>query len=439
MDLTPRIAVFDSGIGGTGVLGAIRERAPWADLVYVADHAFGPYGERTLDEVRTRTEVLARYLTTAGVEMIVIACNSASAAALHHLRSELPDIPFVGMEPAVKPAAERTRTGVIAVMATGATFQGELFRDLVGRHGSDVTIVEQACPGLAAAVESGADVGPLLDAYLPTIVESGADVVVLGCTHYPLIRDAIAERLPAGTELIDPAPAVARRAIDVAHDRGVDLHGAGATWWWSTARRSDALDGETWEPIDIDPWALVAVRIGETSLGVVVDDITSMDVDVVTNAANPELAHGGGVARAIAVAGGPTIDEESAGWIATYGRLEPGVAALTSAGAMPARYVVHVAGPVFTEGQDNESLLAAATLAALDMADEIGGRSIAIPAVSAGIYGYPAEEATRIIAESVAEYLGEGRSSLSSVHLVGFDDAMGGRFAAAVRGLDIEP
>jgi O-acetyl-ADP-ribose deacetylase (regulator of RNase III) len=106
---------------------------------------------------------------------------------------------------------------------------------------------------------------------------------------------------------------------------------------------------------------------------------------------------------------------------------------------MPARYVVHVAGPVFTEGQGNESLLAAATLAALDMADEIGGRSIAIPAVSAGIYGYPPDEATRIIAESVAEYLAEGRSSLTSVHLVGFDDAMGGRFVAAVRGLDIEP
>lgn len=439
MDLTPRIAVFDSGIGGTGVLEAIRERAPWADIVYVADHAFGPYGERTLEEVRSRTEVLARYLTTAGVEMVVIACNSASAAALHHLRSVIPDIPFVGMEPAVKPAAERTTTGVIAVMATGATFQGELFRDLVGRHGGGVTIVEQACPGLAAAVESGIDVGPLLDTYLPTIVESGADVVVLGCTHYPLIRDAIAARLPEGTELIDPAPAVARRAIDVAHERGVDLHGAGATWWWSTARRSHGPDRDAWEPIDVDPWALVAVRIGETSLGVVVDDITTMDVDVVTNAANPELVHGGGVARAIASAGGSTIDAESAEWIATYGPLEPGVAALTSAGAMPARYVVHVAGPVFIEGQDNESLLAAATLAALDMADEIGGRSIAIPAVSAGIYGYPADEATRIIAESVAEYLGEGRSTLASVHLVGFDDAMGERFAEAVRGLDVEP
>ena len=115
------------------------------------------------------------------------------------------------------------------------------------------------------------------------------------------------------------------------------------------------------------------------------------------------------------------------------------VAALTSAGAMPARYVVHVAGPIFAEGQDNESLLAAATLAALDMADEIGGRSIAIPAVSAGIYGYPAGEATRIIGESVAEYLGEGRSTLTSVHLVGFDGAMGERFAAAVRALDVEP
>lgn len=161
MELTPRIAVLDSGIGGTGVLNAIRERAPWADIAYVADHAFGPYGERTLEEVRTRTELLARYLVTSGVEMIVIACNSASAAALHHLRTEMPAIEFVGMEPAVKPAAETTTAGVVGVMATGATFQGELFLDLVGRHGDDVEIVEQACPGLAAAVEAGDDPGPL--------------------------------------------------------------------------------------------------------------------------------------------------------------------------------------------------------------------------------------------------------------------------------------
>ena len=134
MELTPRIAVLDSGIGGTGVLSAIRERAPWADIAYVADHAFGAYGERTLDEVRARTELLARYLESAGVELIVVACNSASAAALRYLREAIPDVPFVGMEPAVKPAAEITESGVVGVMATGATFQGELFKDLVGRH-----------------------------------------------------------------------------------------------------------------------------------------------------------------------------------------------------------------------------------------------------------------------------------------------------------------
>ena len=147
------IAIFDSGIGGRTVLDNVRARAPWADLIYVADHAFGPYGERTLEEVKARTELLARFLATAGVTEIVIACNSASAAALHHLRKVLPELTFVGMEPAVKPASELTDNGVVAVLATGATFQGELFRSLVGLHATDVVLVEQACPGLAAAVE----------------------------------------------------------------------------------------------------------------------------------------------------------------------------------------------------------------------------------------------------------------------------------------------
>ena len=115
-----RIAVFDSGIGGTGVLGEVRQRAPWADVVYLADHAFGAYGEQSLDAVRSRTTLIARYLRSAGVDLIVIACNTASAAALHHLREMLPDVVFVGMEPAVKPAAEQTRTGTVAVMATSA-------------------------------------------------------------------------------------------------------------------------------------------------------------------------------------------------------------------------------------------------------------------------------------------------------------------------------
>ena len=433
--MTARIAVFDSGIGGTSVLDAVRKRAPWADIVYVADYAFGPYGERTLDEVRNRTELLARYLDTAGVDVIVIACNSASAAALHHLRGHLPGTVFVGMEPAVKPAAQRTISGVVAVLATQATFQSELFRSLVGKHGVGVKIIEQACPGLAAAIDSGADVGPLLDEYLPPIVEASADIVVLGCTHYPLIADEIAGRLPDEVEIVDASPAVARRVLDVAHDRAIDLAGNASIRWWTTGLNEDRSDGRDWETIDIPADVASAIRIGETTIVAVTGDLTLMAVDAIVNAANNELAHGGGIALAIARAGGPAIDEESADWIETYGPLEPGVAALTSAGFMPAKYVFHVAGPIYTEGQDNEALLSAAVLASLDMADEIEAQTMAIPAISAGIYGYPADGATAVIAASVAEYALSDETSLRAVRLVGYDTAMADRFATAIGAL----
>ena len=433
--MTARIAVFDSGIGGTSVLEVLRERAPWADIVYVADHAFGPYGERTLDEVRNRTELLARYLDTAGIDVIVIACNSASAAALHHLREHLPDVAFVGMEPAVKPATQQTTSGVVAVMATQATFQGELFRSLVGKHGEGIEIIEQACPGLAAAIDSGADAGDLLDVYLAPIVEASADVVVLGCTHYPLISEEIARRLPDGVEIVDPSPAVARRVLDVAHDRGIDLAGDASIRWWTTGLDEDRSDGRDWETIDIPADAASAVRTGETSIVAVAGDLTSMAVDAVVNAANNELTHGGGIALAIAQAGGPAIDEESAQWIDTYGPIEPGVAALTSGGLMPASYVIHVAGPIYATGQDNETLLSAAVLASLDMADEIEARTMALPAISAGIYGYPPDDATAIIAESAADYLSTDETSLRAVRLVGYDTLMAERFAMAIAGL----
>ena len=438
MELTPRIAVLDSGIGGTGVLSAIRERAPWADIAYVADHAFGAYGERTLDEVRERTELIATYLVSAGVELVVVACNSASAAALRYLRDAIPDIPFVGMEPAVKPAAEVTTSGVVGVMATGATFQGELFKDLVGRHGDDVEIVEQACPGLAAAIEAGDDPGPLLDRYLAPIIDAGADVVVLGCTHYPLVRDQIQARLADGVAVIDPAPAVAARAADVARAADIDLHGAGATWWWTTAAQAPPGDDPEWEPIDLPTDVMAAVRIGESTLSAMCGDLTTMQVDAIVNAANTELRHGGGIALAISRAGGRTIDEESARWIDEFGPLEPGVAALTSAGAMPTNYVIHVAGPVYREGEPNEILLAAAALAATDLGGEIEATSIAFPAISAGIYGYPPDEATAVLVESVAANLSGVPSTLRSVRFVGYDDAMARRFARAVRGL-VEP
>jgi glutamate racemase len=427
-----RIAVFDSGIGGTTVLDRVRDRAPWADVIYLADHAFGPYGERSLEEVRTRTALLARYLESAGVSEIVIACNSASAAALRHLRQILPEMTFVGMEPAVKPASESTGNGRVAVLATGATFQGELFRSLVGRHAEEVEVIEQACPGLAAAVENGDPIDGLLDEFLAPVVASGADVVVLGCTHYPLIRDAIEERLPDNVTVVDPSDAVAKQVVNVAHDLGIDLKGGASTTWWTTDVQTTRDDERFWESIDIPISARGAKRSGDATLVAVQGDITRMPVDVVVNAANTSLMHGGGIALAIARAGGRTIDDESAEWIATYGPLVPGVAALTSAGAMPSSYVVHVAGPIYSHGEENEALLAAAVLAALDTVDEIKESSVAVPAISAGIYGYPADEATAVIAAAADEYLASEGGSLRSVRLVGFDAIMTERFAAAI-------
>ncbi len=432
LDAMAKIAVFDSGIGGTTVLERIRERAPWADLIYVADHAFGAYGERSLEEVRARTALLARYLESAGVREIVIACNSASAAALHHLRDELSELAFVGMEPAVKPASELTKMNTVAVLATGATFQGELFRSLIGRHASEIDVVEQACPGLAAAVENGEPLGSLLDAFLAPVVASGADVVVLGCTHYPIIRDQIEDRLPEGVVVVDPSDAVAKQVVNVAHDVGVDLKGEASTVWWTTDLDSARHDDRQWESIDIPVAAVAASRAGSATLSAVVGDMTTMAVEVVVNAANTTLVHGGGIALAIARAGGVTIDEESAVWVETYGPLVPGVAALTSAGNMPSSYVVHVAGPIFTPEQENEELLAAAVLAALDTAAEIGATTVALPAISAGIYGYPPGDATRVIAEGAADYLAGEDTSLKSVRLVGYDLAMAERFAAAI-------
>lgn len=427
-----QIAVFDSGIGGTTVLDRVRERAPWADLVYVADHAFGPYGERTLDEVRSRTELLARYLVSAGVSEIVIACNSASAAALHHLRDVLPDVAFVGMEPAVKPAVDMTASGTVAVLATGATFQGELFRSLVWLHAASVDVVEQACPGLAAAIENDEPVGPMLDKYLPPVVAAGADVVVLGCTHYPLIRSEIEERLPRDTVLVDPSDAVAKQVVAVAHDNGIDLRGKASTTYWTTGLITDRGDRRVWESIDIPGTASWAIRVGSTTLVALEGDLTLMPVEAIVNASNVSLEHGGGIALAISRAGGATVSKESAEWIDAHGPLVPGVAALTSAGDMPSSYVVHVAGPIYTEGQENEELLVAAVFAALDTATEIEAESIAMPAISAGVYGYPADEATAVIAVSAAEFVATTTTTLRSVRLVGYDHAMTERFTAAI-------
>lgn len=169
------------------------------------------------------------------------------------------------------------------------------------------------------------------------------------------------------------------------------------------------------------------------AIEVITGDITTLEVDVVVNAANEYLSHGGGVAAAIARAGAPTVDRESDAWIAEHGQLSPGEAAHTGAGAMPARWVVHVAGPRYQEGQDNEGPLRQAVRAALDRSRELGARSVALPAISAGIFGYPRPEATAVIASEVQTWLKGNPNGLERVVLMGYDDGTSADFR---RGLE---
>ena len=174
-----------------------------------------PYGSRRLAEVRELSEGTTRFLLAQGARVIVIACNTASAAALHYLRCTFPQVPFVGMEPAVKPAVERTCTGVVGVIATQATFQGELFASLLERYSRDIRVIHRTCPGLVEAVEMGAldtlKTKKLLQQCLQPLIEAGADHLVLGCTHYPFLQSTIEQIVGADIEVINPAPAVARQ------------------------------------------------------------------------------------------------------------------------------------------------------------------------------------------------------------------------------------
>jgi len=220
------IGIFDSGVGGLSVWREIARQLPLEDTLYLADQAHVPYGSRSLNEVREHSEGITRFLLGWGAKIIVVACNTASAAALHHLRRTFPDVPFVGMEPAVKPAVERTRTGVVGVIATQATFQGELFASLLERYAGDVGVLIQACQGLVEAVEAGAldtpETEALLRHYLTPLIEAGADQLVLGCTHYPFLRPLIERVVGAGLAVIDPAPAVARQTERVLAQRGLE-------------------------------------------------------------------------------------------------------------------------------------------------------------------------------------------------------------------------
>ncbi|TAK35537.1 MAG: glutamate racemase [Chloroflexota bacterium] len=217
------IGAFDSGVGGLSVVLAIRQLLPGEDLVYLADSAHCPYGDKPLEEIRELAFKAAEFLLERGSKLIVVACNTASAAALADLRSRYP-VPFVGMVPAVKPATLSTASRRVGVLATRATIQAELFADLLSQFAEGVEVYPQACPGLVELVEAGrtdlAHSEQLLRRYVEPLLEKGIDRLVLGCTHYPFLRASIESIVGPAVSVIDSGAAIARQVQRVLESRG---------------------------------------------------------------------------------------------------------------------------------------------------------------------------------------------------------------------------
>ncbi len=212
------IGVFDSGVGGLSVLRAIRAQMPEEAIIYFGDQGHVPYGPRSMEQIQSFSEGITKFLLNHDSKLIVVACNTASAAALTYLRERFPAVSFVGMEPAVKPAAETTKTGKVGVLATPATFQGALYASVVERFGSGVELFQHTCPGLVGQIEKGEldSIGTraILEDALHPMLEKNIDTVVLGCTHYPFVIPLIEQIVGDAkrVRVIDPAPSVARQA-----------------------------------------------------------------------------------------------------------------------------------------------------------------------------------------------------------------------------------
>lgn len=209
------IGVFDSGVGGLSVLGEINRLLPNESLLYVADCGHIPYGEKTPEFIRQRCAVIAQFFHDQGAKALVLACNTATVAGVADLRERYPDWPIVGMEPAVKPAAAATRSGVVGVLATTGTLQSAKFAALLDRFAGDVQVITQPCPGLVELIETGDLVSPairhLLQGYVEPLLAAGCDTIILGCTHYPFLKPLLREMIPASISLIDTGAAVARQ------------------------------------------------------------------------------------------------------------------------------------------------------------------------------------------------------------------------------------
>lgn len=213
--VTSPIGIFDSGVGGLSVLRAIRAQMPEESIIYFGDQGHIPYGPRPMEQIRNFSEAITNFLLAHNAKIIVVACNTASTAALKYLRGKFPNVQFVGMEPAVKPAAETTQTGRVGVLATPATFQGALYASVVERFANGVELFQNTCNGLVQQIEqgnlSGGETRRILQDALHPMLEKKIDTVVLGCTHYPFVIPLIQEIVGENVRVIDPAPAVARQ------------------------------------------------------------------------------------------------------------------------------------------------------------------------------------------------------------------------------------
>jgi glutamate racemase len=233
------IGIFDSGVGGLSVFREIRKLLPAERYIYFSDNAHCPYGEKSKEYIIDRAREITDFMLKQGADIVVVACNTATAAAIATLRTEYTSpgshvskitdgrrdsVSFIGMEPAVKPAASATTTGIVGVLATAGTLRAEKYRDTKGRHAEDVTVVEHIGEGFVELVESGRVTGPEAEATvlesLEPLLDAGADTIVLGCTHYPFLSETIAKVASLLTPdriitIIDPAPAVARHLLEV--------------------------------------------------------------------------------------------------------------------------------------------------------------------------------------------------------------------------------
>ncbi len=214
IDPTAPIGIFDSGIGGLSILKLMHEAFPHERLLYLGDQAHVPYGQRSATDIRRFSAEITRHFLRRNVKLMVVACNTATAAALNYLREMFPNTAFVGMEPAVKPAAAQTRTGQVGVLATAGTFVSPRYASLMTRYAQNVVVHEDPCLGLVERIEAGdltsAETRSLLTDILTPMQAAQVDTLVLGCTHYPFVRPLLEELAPTMT-LIDPAPAVVKQ------------------------------------------------------------------------------------------------------------------------------------------------------------------------------------------------------------------------------------